>query len=56
MVIQLLQHWCTLRYYHIPPQPSWSIGFHSEWYNADDNRNYQAHRNIDPERRHACRW
>ena len=40
-------HW----YVNIPPQSSWPIGIHSEWYNTDDNRKYQIHRDVNPEER-----
>ena len=40
-------HW----YVSLPPQSSWPIGIHSEWYNTDDNRKYQIHNNVNPEER-----
>ena len=49
-------HW----YANIPPQSSWPIGIHSEWYNTENNRRYQVHRDVNPEEKicvqcmHAC--
>ena len=40
-------HW----YVSLPPQSSWPIGIHSEWYNTDDNRKYQIHSDVNPEER-----